>query len=109
MKSKLEEKFAFQIKAMGIPSPTREYRFHPVRRFRFDFAWPSLKVAVEIDGGTWTGGRHTRGKGYESDCVKFNIASCEGWSVLRGTTGMVRSGDLVASLEELIRNKQEQA
>lgn len=69
--------------------PEAEYRFHPVRRWRFDFAWPSVKVAVECEGGTWTRGRHTRGSGYRGDCEKYNVATAAGWRVFRCTRGML--------------------
>ena len=49
------------FKSMGIPAPVTELKFHPSRKFRFDYAWPEHRVAVEINGGAWSGGRHTRG------------------------------------------------
>lgn len=64
MPSNLEAIFSQQIRALKIPGPKTEYRFHAKRRFLFDFAWPEFKVAVEIEGGTWNRkkpGRHTRG------------------------------------------------
>lgn len=60
-----------------------EYKFHPTRQWRFDFAFPHHKIAIELEGGIWTGGRHTRGKGFESDCEKYNEAAKAGWLVLR--------------------------
>lgn len=74
--------------------PVREYRFAPPRRWRFDFAYPKRKIAVEIEGGAWTGGAHTRGKHFESDCEKYNTAVVMGWRVFRFTGGMVESGNL---------------
>lgn len=68
-----------------LPQPLREYRFSPKRRFRFDLAWPKNKLAVEIDGGVWSGGRHTRGAGFERDAEKLNLAISLGWKVLRFT------------------------
>ena len=69
----------------------REHRFarHLGRRFAFDFAWVQQRVAVELEGGTWSGGRHTRGAGYENDCKKYNLAVLEGWAVLRFTSTML--------------------
>ena len=78
--------------------PVPEYRFHPVRRWRFDLAWPALLLAVEVDGGTWVSGRHTRGAGYERDCEKLNAAVLLGWRVLRFTTGQVTSGQALTVL-----------
>ena len=68
-----------------------EHRFHPKRRFRFDFAFLSRHVAVEIEGGHWSGGRHVRGTGFERDCEKYNLAASFGWVVLRFTPSMIRT------------------
>ena len=62
-----------------------EYRFHPTRQWRFDFAFIDKKIAVEIEGGIWSGGGHTRGLHYSSDCEKYNQAQILGWVVLRYT------------------------
>lgn len=90
--STLETQFALQLSRAGLPAPERELRFHPARKWRLDFAWPAALVAVEIDGGTWAQGRHTRGRGYEADCEKAAEAALAGWMVLRVTGGQVRSG-----------------
>ena len=71
------------------PEPEQEYRFHKTRRWRFDFAWPDAMVAVECEGGTWSRGRHVRGKGFEKDCEKYNEATAQGWRVFRVTAGML--------------------
>ena len=63
-----------------------EHQFAPPRRWRFDFAWPAQKVAVEMEGGIWTRGAHTRGKHFRSDAEKYNAATIAGWRVLRYTT-----------------------
>lgn len=76
----------------GLGEPEREYRFAPPRRWRFDYAWPGLRLALEVEGGTWSRGRHTRGRGYANDCEKYNAAALAGWRVLRVTTDMVRDG-----------------
>lgn len=72
----------------GIPTPKPEYRFHPTRKWRFDYAWPFVngkeaKIALEIEGGIWSGGRHTRGRGYIDDMEKYNEAARLGWRVFR--------------------------
>jgi very-short-patch-repair endonuclease len=64
----------------------KEYKFHPRRRWRFDYAFPFLMVAVEVDGGVWTGGRHINPAGYINDMEKLNTAASMGWLVLRITT-----------------------
>ena len=91
--------FAAVVEAAGLPALIREHRFAPPRRWRFDFAWPSLRLALEIEGGTWTGGRHVRGRGYERDCEKYNAAALADWTVLRVTTAMLRDGRALALLE----------
>lgn len=69
----------------GLPEPVQEYRFHSVRRWRFDHCWPAKRLAVEVEGGIWTNGRHSRGKGFMSDCEKYSRAALDGWCVLRTT------------------------
>lgn len=91
--------FIALMRSIGLPEPVTEYRFAPPRRWRFDYAWPAAKVALEIEGGTWTGGRHVRGKGYERDVEKYNAAALAAWTVLRVTTGMIRDGRAFALLD----------
>lgn len=99
----LERSLDWQMRAVStIPTPVAEHRFDPVRKWRFDFAWPELRVAVEIEGGTWTKGRHTRGKAFEADCEKYNEAAIAGWTVLRVTTDMIDDGRAVTFVERLI-------
>lgn len=64
------------------PDAVAEHRFHPVRRFRFDFAIPSARVAVEVNGAIWTQGRHSRGSGLRSEYDKMRLAAIAGWRVL---------------------------
>ncbi|MDR1579147.1 MAG: endonuclease domain-containing protein [Synergistaceae bacterium] len=70
-----------------------EYRFHPVRRWRFDAAFPEKKIAVEIDGGAFIGGRHTRGAGFKADCEKLNNAALLGWRVFRFLPRQLKTGE----------------
>jgi len=69
----------------GLTIPEREFKFHPNRKWRFDYSWVEQKVALEVEGGVWTGGRHTRGSGFMGDMSKYNEATCAGWRVLRCT------------------------
>ena len=62
-------------------------------------AWPSYKIACEIEGGIWVNGRHTRGKGYEADCEKYSMAAINGWTVIRVTSGMISNGKALQFLE----------
>jgi very-short-patch-repair endonuclease len=89
--SELEESLQWELESAGF-NVEREFRFHPVRRWRFDFAFVPYKVAVEIQGGTWSGGAHVRGSGYQNDCAKLNEAQCLGWIVLYVTGRHIANG-----------------
>lgn len=85
-KSSLEKKFEFILLASKLQKKFEpEVKFHPSRRWRFDFAdWENM-IAVELEGGTWIQGGHSRGVGYEKDTIKYNEAVKLGWKVLRYT------------------------
>lgn len=85
---------------------TPEFRFDSTNRYRFDFANLKLKIAVEIEGGVWSGGGHTRGKGYIKDMAKYNLAQLKGWMVLRYTYGQedLITNDIKRAVE--IREKE---
>ena len=91
--SELEETMAGLIRMGRLPAPEREHRFArgltPARQWRFDFAWPGYKVALEVEGGTFMGKGHTGGRHFESDCEKYNVAQIAGWVVIRATKAMV--------------------
>lgn len=106
MTSRAELTLEAQLDIARIPYD-REYRFHPERRWRFDFAWPSMKMAVEIEGGSFTGG-HKRGKAYESDCDKHNEATRLGWQVYRFTPAQVDDARALRWIME-IREARERA
>jgi hypothetical protein len=63
----------------------RELVFHPKRKWRFDYAFPAQKIALEVEGGIFTGGRHTRAKGFLGDIEKYNQATLLGWRLFRVT------------------------
>lgn len=97
-----EETFALHLRAAGITGFEREHRFAPPRRWRMDFADPARMIAVEIEGGTWAGGRHTRGAGFAEDCIKYSQAAILGWRVLRFTTDQVKKGIALQMVQEAI-------
>ena len=112
--SKAEELLALQLRAEGIDGWIRECRFHPTRRWRFDFAWESAMLAVEVEGITFYGknkngtmrlGRHQTAKGLESDCEKYGQAMLLGWAVYRCTQGMVKSGAAIDTIKRLLEMK----
>lgn len=93
----------YQAKALSLPTPEREYRFHHSRKWRADFAWPAHSLLVEVEGGSWIRGRHQRPKGFENDCRKYNAAACCGFTVLRFTTDMVKSGEAINVIESYLQ------
>lgn len=103
--SALEAKMAWQLRVASITPPVTEFRFHKKRLWRFDFAWPESLVALEVEGGTWTNGRHTRGTGFESDCEKYNEAAILGWCVLRATGTMVGRGLALRVVEKALNRR----
>jgi len=107
MMNNLQAQFEQLIAMLQLPAPVHEYRFHPVRKFRFDLAWPDQKVALEIDGGVWGQGRHNRPMGYIRDAVKGNLAAFAGWRVFHATPDMLQSGtavDLLEGIKRLLKN-----
>jgi hypothetical protein len=93
---------ALLFKAAGLPEPVPEYRFCEGRRWRFDYAFPEHKIALEIEGGVWVRGRHTRGKGFLGDMEKYNRAVILGWKLLRCTPEMVKSGEALRLVQEAL-------
>lgn len=83
-----------------------EFQFHPRRKWRFDIAWPDLMLAVEIDGGIWSGGRHTRRAGFHKDMEKINAATVLGWRVLRFTPQDVEDGYATRLLEHITKRRE---
>lgn len=80
----------------------REHKFSKTRQWRFDFCHPDLKIAIEIDGGVWSGGRHTRGAGFVKDLEKLNQATILGWKVLRYTPEQI--GEMEDDVKELTKS-----
>lgn len=101
-----EETLLLHCQAYGL-SPEREYRFTSDRKWRFDFAWPDIKIAVEVEGGTSFGlSRHSKGRGFELDAAKYNRAARDGWIVLRYSTRMVVSGEAINEVLETISERR---
>lgn len=97
--SQLNEQMASQIRLAGLPVPEREVRAIPGRRHRFDFAWAHFRLAVEVQGGTWNGGKHGRGSGIAKDTEKLNLAVIHGWQVMQFTSDQVRDGKALRWLQ----------
>lgn len=120
--SQLEHALLLQIKALQLPTPIREFRFAAdhvglgkgirtrladagLKDWRFDLAWPEQCLAVEIEGGAWVHGRHTRGVGFTADLEKYHHAMRLGWTVYRCAGELIRSGEAVELIEKLLRKQ----
>lgn len=114
LRSEAEQTFLWQVKhATTIADPVAAYRFHLERKWEFDFAWPEVAIAVEIEGGIWRGrgfgsktannpgGAHSHPLQILRDIEKYNEAARMGWRIFRFTTDMVKSGEAIAFLGTL--------
>ena len=104
--SDLEELLFQQMQFVGLPEPEREYRFAPPRRFRADFAYPEKKILVEVQGGIYTRGAHSRGTGLERDYEKINLAQLNGFMVFQFSRKMIESGEAITVLEKALKENK---
>lgn len=103
------------LNVLGIRT-RQEYQFSK-RLFRFDLIITTynkiellksgIKIAVEYEGGIFSNGRHTRGRGYAKDCVKYNLAQILGWTVLRYTPLSAKSRNWEFRIADEIRRLTE--
>ncbi len=101
--------FYRSLKALGIEIPIQECRFHKTRRWRFDFCFVKARLALEIEGGVWTNGRHTRGSGFVRDMEKYNAAAILGYRLLRVTPEQMQNGQAIGLIAEYfnrVRNEK---
>lgn len=96
-----EHRFAAEIVGLG-PGLRARLDAAGLADWRFDRAHLAAKVAIELDGGTWANGRHSRGAGFAEDCRKINAAQLAGWKVFRFTTDML-AADPVGCLAPVVR------
>lgn len=99
--SKGEALLENHLNALKIPF-TREFKFHPQRKWQADFRIDDMPILVEVEGGVFSNGRHTRGEGYTKDCEKYSAAAVNGWYVIRGTTEQIKDGLVIQWIEKLI-------
>tara|TARA_R110000803_G_scaffold114896_1_gene183328 strand:+ start:63 stop:386 length:324 start_codon:yes stop_codon:yes gene_type:complete len=81
-----------------------ELKFHPTRRWRIDIAIPSLMIAIELEGGVYTKGRHTRPSGFLGDIEKYNNLTILGYKLLRYAHVKHSYNDIITELKEYIDN-----
>ena len=101
IESEAESLLAMQLKALKIEFE-QEFKFHAKRKWRADFHITGKKLLVEVEGGIWSGGRHTRGKGYLGDMEKYNAATVMGYRVIRFSTEQVKSGLAIEQIEKMV-------
>lgn len=101
-----EVAFRCHLRYAGIRGWVQEYRFHPTRAWSLDFAWPDIQFGVEIDGGVYVGGAHTRGKGATNDREKRAEAQILGWQILVVTTEHVETGQAISWAETLLAARE---
>lgn len=90
-------------KEIGV-EPVKEYQFHAQRKWRFDYAFVEAKVALEVEGGVHTGGRHIRPKGFLGDMEKYNTAATLGWRLLRTTPDKLLSRETLEMITKTINS-----
>jgi hypothetical protein len=96
--------FDLQCRAVGLPAPVAEHRFHPVRKWRFDYCWlEPHKVALEVQGAIFTNGRHTRGAALLKEHEKLNAAAALGYRVLFCTPKQMANGEALALVEAALK------
>ena len=101
-KSDLEDTLAFQLDALGLTGYVREYQAIKGRKFRFDFAWLEQRLLVEVNGGTYTQGAHSTGRGIARDYEKANLAVLQGWRVLTFDGKAVKDGTAVETISKAL-------
>ncbi|MFU8927539.1 hypothetical protein [Acinetobacter puyangensis] len=92
---------AAQLDMIGIEYE-QEYKFHPQRKWRADFKIEGYPILIEVEGGTYSNGRHSRGTGFAKDCGKYNAAAKLGYFVIKGDTNQVKSGELLRDIQDMI-------
>lgn len=112
--------FEFQLRAYNLPKPfsyintskqlSYEYRYCAkvdefgveARDFRADYAWPEVRLLVELNGGIWIQGAHAHPLNIERDIIKHQYAALLGFFVLPITTDQVKNGHGIAWLQRVL-------
>lgn len=102
MKDEKQKQFLSLLKSVGMELPVPEFIFHPTRKWRFDFAWPDHYIALEVEGGIFIGGRHSRGVGMQQDFTKYNEAAILGWRIIKVVPKELISSQTIKLLQKLI-------
>jgi hypothetical protein len=116
-KSQLEVDFLLGLKLRSMPTPVQQFKFFEGRRWKLDFYWPSLSLAVETDGGTYSHGKvnkmgvvsrsgHLTPLGYYNDCCKGNHCAMVGITLLRADSMMVKTGEIFDQLQAVFDSRK---
>ena len=100
MTSTAELLLAVQLEQAGIPF-VREFVLAPPRKYRADF-FLAHDLLIEVEGGAWIGGRHSRGSGMENDCEKSALAAARGYRFMRVTPAQVDDGRALAWIRDAV-------
>ena len=100
-----------QIRQARLPEPEQQVAIIPKRRYRFDFAYPHLMVAIEVDGGTWKQTNRGRSAGHAHparithDNEKRNLARLLGWRVFQFDTTAINDGSALEMVRQVIHRE----
>jgi very-short-patch-repair endonuclease len=93
----------FAKRSGNATKPERQFRYADDRKWTADFCYPAARLLIEVQGGVWSGGRHTRGAGYERDRVKYFEAQLRGWRVIEVTPAMIADGRALSLIERALK------
>jgi len=107
LRVEFEKQYRFALHLVGNPKKgIREaLKKNDLKDWRFDFALLEQKIAIEVEGGVFSGGGHTRGAYYTDNCKKYNTATLAGWRVFRFTTDQVVTGEAFHVIKAAINNE----
>lgn len=86
---------------------TPEYKFHPKRKWKFDYCYTREKLAIEIEGGIWIRGRHNSPKGYKKDMDKYNKCEILGYRLLRYSPDLLMRAETHDEIQMVLKQQRE--
>jgi very-short-patch-repair endonuclease len=107
LRDETRAQFAALCATHGLPRPVPEFRFDPVRRWAIDYAFPEQRVALEVEGGVYTRGRHVRPTGFLGDMRKYNRLAELGWRLVRVTPNALCTLDTLAAVRAALTHTSE--
>lgn len=105
-KSGVSAKVILEAELKALIEFVTEHKFHKTRKWRLDYYIPELKIAIELHGGVYTNGRHTRGTGFTADREKMNEAQISGIMVLEVTSEQVENGKAIELIKRAIESRR---